>query len=57
MIATFQAGYASSILVTRSAVKVLVKDLFCVAAMLLRASPPRLGHYADHRVWLHQVAP
>ena len=49
MIATFQAGHASSILVTRSAVKALVKGLFCVAAMLLRGTPLRLGHYAGHR--------
>jgi hypothetical protein len=53
----FQAGHASSILVTRSAVKALVKGLFCVTAMPLRGCPPRLGHYAGHRVWLHQLAP
>jgi len=40
---SFQAGHASSILVTRSAVKALVKGLFCVAAMLLRGSPVALG--------------
>ena len=52
----FQAGHASSILVTRPAVKALVKGFFCVAAMLLRGGPPGLGNYAGHRVWLHQFA-
>jgi hypothetical protein len=45
---TFQAGHASSILVTRSTVKPLVKGVFCAAVMLLRDCPPRSGHYAGH---------
>jgi hypothetical protein len=55
--ANFQAGHASSILVTRSTAKPLVKGLFRAAVMLLRDCPPRSGLYAGHWLWRHQFAP
>jgi hypothetical protein len=53
----FQAGHASSILVTRSIGKALVKGPFCNAAILLGDSPPRAGHYVGQWLRRYQMSP